>query len=77
MNENEAVAGSHLLKVKEVADILALNTGTVYSWIRSGQIPSVKLGTKSIRVDSLELERWIDSRAVAEKNGKDIGVSVG
>src|SRR6266545_6833602 len=50
-----------LLRVEEVAEALAVSRSAVYALIRSGEIPSVKIG-RSTRVSLEALRRWIRLR---------------
>lgn len=47
-----------LLRVEEVAQLLAIGRSTVYELIASGQLPSVKVGGAR-RVPMVEIERWV------------------
>ncbi len=49
------------LKVPEVAEVLRIARGGAYELVRSGEIPSVKIG-RSVRVSLRELERWLDEQ---------------
>ncbi|MBA3733838.1 MAG: helix-turn-helix domain-containing protein [Actinobacteria bacterium] len=49
-----------LLKVGDVARRLQLGRQTCYLKLRRGEIPSVRIG-RTVRVDELELERWISA----------------
>lgn len=48
-----------LLRIEEVAEALAVSRTTVYSLIRSGQLPSIRIG-RSTRVSVDSLRAWID-----------------
>lgn len=43
-----------LYTVKEVADILRVNTDSVYNLIKSKQLSAVKIGTIKIRPEALD-----------------------
>jgi excisionase family DNA binding protein len=49
---------SQLLSVEEVCEVLGMGKSWVYRKIRSGDIPSVKLGG-SIKVDRADLDRYL------------------
>jgi excisionase family DNA binding protein len=53
-----------LLKVPDVAEVLACSNATVYALVESGQLPAVKIGAGGggVRVKPEDLERFIDSR---------------
>ena len=51
-----------LLNVSDIANILELSTHSVYSLIRTNEIPAVRVG-RSIRVPKSAWEAWLDSRS--------------
>ena len=60
---------SRLLTAKEAAAYLRVHLRTIYEWVAKGMIPSVKLGRKRL-FDRKALDRWIDSQAVPESDGR-------
>ena len=54
-----------LYTVKEVSELLHTNTTYVYTLIKSGILPAMKLGTYKIRKDSL-------NKFIADCEGKDL-----
>lgn len=54
-----------LLTVKEVSEILKVNTNYVYNLMNSGLLPYMKLGSRKVRRETLE-------RFLAEMDGKDV-----
>jgi excisionase family DNA binding protein len=44
-----------LWTVSEVADTLRVSPATVYGWVRSGQLPAVRLGSRLIRIRDHDL----------------------
>ncbi len=48
-----------LLTVNEVADFLGLNPQTIYRWIWSGKIPSIKIG-RAVRIKFDDLQQTLD-----------------
>lgn len=55
---------SRLLTVEEVADYLGQHRVTVYSEIRSGRIPAVRIGEgRTIRIREADLEQYLASRS--------------
>ena len=54
-----------LYTVKEVSELLHTNTTYVYSLIKTGLLPVMKLGTYKVRRDSL-------NKFIAECEGKDL-----
>ena len=52
-----------LLKLGEVIDLTKIGRSQLYAKIARGEFPSpVKVGERSIRFRSDEVEEWIDSR---------------
>jgi excisionase family DNA binding protein len=58
---------SGLLKPREVAEMLGVSRQAVYSWIASGELPSVRVGQRAIRVDRDDLTLFL----VASSRAKD------
>ena len=52
---------SQLLTAKEAAARLNVSRRTLMRWIRTGQVPGVKLG-RDWRIDPNDLERIIEAR---------------
>ena len=51
-----------LLTVRDVELELQLGRTRTYQLLRSGEIPSVRVGERSIRVTREDLYRWIESK---------------
>jgi len=51
-----------VLTVKETAELLRVSLPTVYSQLRSGELPSVRIGVQ-LRVPRAALLRFIDPKA--------------
>ena len=49
-----------LYRVEDAAKILGLGRSRTYSLIKSGVLPSLRVGGRSIRVSRRQLEAWID-----------------
>jgi excisionase family DNA binding protein len=49
-----------LLRVPEAADVAGISRSLAYELIRTGQMPSVRVG-RSIRVPADGLKRWVDA----------------
>lgn len=45
--------------IEEVAEMLKVNPESVRRWVRSKQLPAIKLGGKYIRVEASDLSRFI------------------
>ena len=52
-----------LLTVGEVAALLHVSNMTVYRLIKSGQLTAIRVG-KNYRIRRIEVERYLDDRAV-------------
>lgn len=59
-----------LMTVKEVAEYLRLNQETVIRKARRGEIPAIKMGSKSYRFYKEQIDAWLKSKA-AMKTGKE------
>jgi excisionase family DNA binding protein len=59
-NENQT---PQLLSLKEVGERTSLSRSTIYREIEAGRLRAVKIG-KSVRVNDLELRRFIESLQV-------------
>jgi excisionase family DNA binding protein len=55
------------LKVPEIADLLGVPRTRAYDLIQRGQLPAVRIGERTIRVNKRELERFLleERRVVA------------
>ena len=47
------------LKVREAAELLGLPKTRAYELIQQGELPAVRIGERSIRVNRQELERFL------------------
>ena len=50
--------------VKDLAYLLGMGRNTVYLMIRSGRIPSIRIGSV-VRVDPVQVADWLEERTVA------------
>ncbi len=48
-----------LLRLAEVAERLGVSYRTVQAWVASGRLKVVRLSRRVVRVDPVELARWI------------------
>jgi len=54
------------LRVPEAAELLGISRTRCYELIQRGELPAVRIGERSIRVNKAELERFLlDNRRVA------------
>jgi excisionase family DNA binding protein len=54
------------LRVKDVAKMLDLSVSQVYVLMRSGELPSIEIAPRTLRVDPVALQAWIDARRRGE-----------
>jgi excisionase family DNA binding protein len=69
MEAATATAEPLVLRVEEAAELLACCKSQVYALVKSGQLPSVKLGKSGIRIPRQGLVDWINGGGVA---GEDL-----
>ena len=53
---------SLLLTVRETARILSLGRDRVYELVNRGDLPSVRLGERTIRIPRHALLKWVEDR---------------
>ena len=46
-----------LMSPKEAAEILGVHPATIYKLVKTGELPSVKLGPKLIRINASDVEK--------------------
>ena len=51
-----------LLRMREAAEALGVGRSTIYGLVRSGDLPSVRIG-RSLRVPAAGLQAWVEGRA--------------
>lgn len=71
MNENnnpKPASEPELLRVDEVAKLLALGRTKVYEMAERGQIPAMKIGT-AVRIPRRKLLDWIDAQIAVDPDG--------
>ena len=61
---NEKVFEDRLLRVTEVANILAVSRALVYKWINEGKIAYVSLPSGTIRIPYSEVRRILEKRRI-------------
>jgi excisionase family DNA binding protein len=52
----------NLLSVEDVATLLQVHHRTVRTMVRMGELPSVRVGGKSVRFLFADIMRWIEAR---------------
>ena len=48
-----------MLRPAAVAALLNVSKGSLYAMLRSGAIPSIQVGPRSVRIPKAALEHWI------------------
>ena len=61
MRDNANLEGEELLTAAETAQLLRIHLVTLYSWVREGRIPSIKLGRKRL-FSRREIQAWLEKR---------------
>lgn len=56
---SELAADRHYLKASDVAERLSLDESTVYKLIKAGELPSVRIGTKAVRIPAAALDAYL------------------
>jgi excisionase family DNA binding protein len=58
---------THYIKVIEVAQYLGIGRSQAYDLVKRGVIPSVRIGSRTLRVSLDELEKWVAEKGVQQK----------
>lgn len=69
---------NEIMTPKQVAEYLQVHSKTVYDWIASGELPSIKLGPRSIRIKKSDIDDFLmerHSNSVLEE-AKDKGARI-
>lgn len=53
-----------LLSYTELAELTGIPRGTLSRWVSEGKVPHLRFGTRSVRFDPDEIERWLDEHRV-------------
>jgi len=53
-----------LLTYRDVATLLGVRLGTIYSMVARRQIPFVRVGRRLVRFSKRRTKEWLDTRAV-------------
>ena len=59
---NDKVQYGQLLRAEDVAKLLSLGRSRVYQLMTSGELPTVRIGSRLLRVEADTLKRWIAAR---------------
>ena len=53
-----------LMKASEVAEVLQISRSKAYRMMRLGEIPTIKIGEKSVRVSNEDLNEYISTHKI-------------
>ena len=53
-----------VLTVKETADLLGVSADTVSKLVKTGQLPAIRLGKRTVRIPRAALEQWLVDAAL-------------
>ena len=53
-----------VLTVKETAQILGVSVATVSKLVKTGQLPAIRLGKRTVRIPKAALEQWLVDTAL-------------
>ena len=56
-----------LLTPQEIAEVLGVQSSTIYQWTHQGYIPHVKIG-KFVRFKEKDVEKWVEKKT---SNGRE------
>ena len=59
------------MRVRDYARKFSLDESTVYKMIDRGEIKAIRIGKKTLRIPSSELERYLEREPAAEPDGDD------
>jgi excisionase family DNA binding protein len=59
--ETSAAASEELLTVEQVQELLKVGRTFAYSLVRSGELPSYRVG-RLLRIRRRDMENWLESR---------------
>jgi len=69
MENTTKTFANRLLRVDEVADMLAVSSAYIYLLVQQYEIPAVKMG-RSIRLKKEDIDAYIDANVTSRKSGQ-------
>lgn len=66
----------HYMRVRDYARRFSLDESTVYKMIERGEIKAIRIGKKTLRIPSSELERYLDREPIGEPEAAPLGEKV-
>ena len=61
---------NEILTISEVAEMLRVSEGHVYSLMRAGELPVIRRGKRFTRIRRSDLMAYLDEITVGKKGGK-------
>ena len=71
MGRRRPLVGDRLLTVGEVADAMRVSNMTIYRLIKSGQLPTIRVG-KNYRVRESDMNQYLSERSVHPDEGSEM-----
>lgn len=62
----------HYMRVRDYARRFSLDESTVYKMIDRGEIKAIRIGKKTLRIPSSELERYLDREPLRDLDPADL-----
>lgn len=62
-----------LLKAREVAERLRVDTKTVYAWVKAGAVGHIRTPTGGVRIKGSEVDLMLAGKKVAGQTPDEIG----
>jgi excisionase family DNA binding protein len=66
----------HYMRVRDYARRFSLDESTVYKMIERGEIKAIRIGKKTLRIPSSELERYLEREPGAEPDAASLDARV-
>ena len=66
----------HYMRVRDYARKFSLDESTVYKMIDRGEIKAIRIGKKTLRIPSSELERYLEREPAIEPDAAALGKRV-
>jgi excisionase family DNA binding protein len=66
----------HYMRVRDYARRFSLDESTVYKMIERGEVKAIRIGKKTLRIPSSELERYLEREPAAEPTAASVDARV-
>lgn len=66
----------HYMRVRDYARKFSLDESTVYKMIERGEIKAIRIGKKTLRIPSSELERYLEREPAGGSEAASLGARV-